>query len=72
MIKRLVFFLLIVSAMALAGCDSESDSILEDPVNVNVVKHEADEGDTELEKLVSNVSIKRYLYSFTKSWLYNR
>ena len=43
MIKRLVFFLLIVSAMALAGCDSESDSILEDPVNVNVVKHEADE-----------------------------
>lgn len=70
--KRLVFFLLIVSAMALAGCDSESDSILEDPVNVNVVKHEADEGDTELEKLVSNVSIKRYLYSFTKSWLYNR
>ena len=72
MIKRLVFFLLIVSAMALAGCDSESDSILEDPVNVNVVKHEADEGDTKLEKLVSNVSIKRYLYSFTKSWLYNR
>ena len=64
--------MLIVSAMALAGCDSESDSILEDPVNVNVVKHEADEGDTELEKLVSNVSIKRYLYSFTKSWLYNR
>ncbi len=61
MIKRLVFFLLIVSAMALAGCDSESDSILEDPVNVNVVKHEADEGDTELEKLVSNVG---YYYGY--------
>ena len=64
MIKRLVFFLLIVSAMALAGCDSESDSILEDPVNVNVVKHEADEGDTELEKLVSNVLVSNVGYYY--------
>ena len=55
MIKRLVFFLLIVSAMALAGCDSESDSILEDPVNVNVNTFNAHENDTELEKLTTNV-----------------
>lgn len=55
MIKRLVYLLFVASALVLAGCDSESNSILEDPVNVNVVKHEADEGDTELEKLVSNV-----------------
>ena len=51
MIKRLVFFLLIVSAMALAGCDS-ADEV---PVNVTVNVIDAQENDTELEKLTNNV-----------------
>ena len=59
MVKKLVYLLFVAGALVLTGCDS--DSILEDPVNVNVVKHEADEGDTELEKLVSNVG---YYYGY--------
>ena len=51
MIKRLLFFLLIVIAMALAGCDSEDEV----PVNVTVNVIDAQENDTELEKLTNNV-----------------
>ena len=61
MVKKLVYLLFVAGALVLVGCDSESNSILEDPVNVNVVKHEADQGDTELEKLVSNVG---YYYGY--------
>lgn len=54
MIKRLLIVFLVASCtIALVGCDS--DSIIEDPVNVNVNTINADEGDTELEKLVTNV-----------------
>ncbi len=61
MIKRLVYLLLVAGALALAGCDSESDSILEDPVNVNVNTFNAQENDTELEKLTTNVG---YYYGY--------
>lgn len=54
MIKRLLFVFLVASCtIALVGCDS--DSIIEDPVNDNVNIINADEGDTEVEKLVTNV-----------------
>ena len=48
--KRLLNFLLIVSALTLAGCDS----VDEDPVNVNVNVIDAQDNDTELEKLATN------------------
>ncbi|MBR5638277.1 MAG: hypothetical protein IKW83_00795 [Muribaculaceae bacterium] len=49
--KILIYFLLVTSAVALAGCDS----VDEDPVNVNVKVVDAQENDTELEKLTNNV-----------------
>lgn len=53
MIKRLIYLLLFTGALVLTGCDS--DSIIEDPVNVNVNTFNAHENDTELEKLTTNV-----------------
>lgn len=51
MIKRLVYLLLVSGALMLAGCDS----VDEDPVNVTVNVVDAQENDTELEKLTNNV-----------------
>ena len=56
--KILIYLLLLTSAVALAGCDSKDNNIIEEPVvpdgiNVNHMVYNGDENDMEIEKLAS-------------------
>ena len=87
MIKNLLYFLLIVSALALAGCDSKDNNIIEEPVvpdgiNVNHMVYNGDENDMEIEKLASiigyyygdkpNLTLIEFAYRFERGSVFGK